>query len=121
MKIYDFSSMAGNKISAYGSQNFSLTGILHEESNVRMACIRLGPEGIIGHHPAATDQLFLLIDGEGIVTGGEGVEYPLQPGFAVLWEKGEQHETRSDTGLTAFVVEGNISGLKMKEVEWNHS
>lgn len=36
-------------------------------------------------------------------------------------EQGELHETRSQTGLTAFVLEGDLSDLKMKEVEWNNT
>lgn len=120
MKIYHFGPEQGHQVTAFDSHNLSLTGILHHSQNVRMACMRIGSEGLIGMHPASTHQLFLVIEGEGMVTGREGMPYRIKPGFAAFWEQGELHETRSQSGLTAFVLEGDLSDLKMKEVEWSN-
>lgn len=34
-------------------------------------------EGTVGHHPAPIPQLFIVVEGEGWVTGGDQNEYPL--------------------------------------------
>jgi len=39
------------------------------------------------------------------VSGTDGVEEPISAGEAVFWPQGEEHETRSEQGLTALVVE----------------
>lgn len=52
------------------------------------------PGGVIGYHQAVAPQL-LLID-----------EYfKVQTGDAVFWTKDEWHETKTDGGLTAIVIE----------------
>jgi quercetin dioxygenase-like cupin family protein len=56
-------------------------------------------------HPAASDQLFVVVQGEGWATGGDGAKQPIAAGTAVFWPAGEEHETRSDVGLIAIVVE----------------
>ncbi len=61
-----------------------------------MEHIRFGPE-------AAPTR----VAGEGEVSGADGVFRPVGAGDAVHWAAGESHETRSATGLTAFVLEGN--------------
>ena len=34
------------------------------------------------------------------------IDKKIQAGEAVFWMKGEWHETKTDTGLTAIVIEG---------------
>jgi len=67
--------------------------------------IEIGPGGVVGRHPAAVRQLFAVVRGAGWVSGGDGERVPIRAGEAVLWEAGEEHESRSDTGMTALVVE----------------
>jgi quercetin dioxygenase-like cupin family protein len=74
----------------------------------RLSCLRLDAGGRIGRHPAVGRQLLLLIDGDASVSGTDGVAVVLRPGQAVIWSPGEQHETRSDTGMLALVLEGAI-------------
>jgi hypothetical protein len=47
------------------------------------------------------------VQGEGWASGGDGDEQPITAGTAVFWPVGEEHETRTDIGLTAIVVEAD--------------
>ena len=42
------------------------------------------------------------------VSGHDGVAVEIGPGQAAVWEPNEPHETRSEHGLTALVVEGDL-------------
>lgn len=67
--------------------------------------MRLGPGGSLGLHPAPSDQLFCVVEGEGEVSGADGIRASIQAGQAALWIAGESHETTTKTGLTAIIVE----------------
>jgi quercetin dioxygenase-like cupin family protein len=70
-----------------------------------VAVIELGPGGTVGRHPAAARQLFVVVRGTGWVAGGDGAREPIAAGEAVLWDGGEEHDSGSDEGFTALVVE----------------
>jgi hypothetical protein len=53
-------------------------------------------------------QLLLLVSGDATVSGQDGVSVGLAPGQIAVWAPGELHETTSDEGMTAFVVEGDV-------------
>ena len=46
-----------------------------------------------------------MVEGEGWVRGPDGERVPVTAGKAVYWEAGEEHESGSDSGMTAIVVE----------------
>ena len=69
------------------------------------AIFRLGPGGRIARHPAVVPQVLAVLDGSGLVSGGDGAFRPIGAGEAVFWAAGEQHETVTDHGLTALIVE----------------
>jgi hypothetical protein len=48
------------------------------------------------------------VSGEGTVSGADGAEQAIAAGVAAVWEPGEEHETRSEAGLTALVIEGAV-------------
>lgn len=48
-----------------------------------------------------------FLDGSGEVSGAGGVAEPIKAGEAVFWPAGEEHETKTATGLTALIVEGD--------------
>jgi len=73
---------------------------------VRAAIFRLAAGGRIVRHPAATPQILAVLEGDGRVSGGDGELEPIAAGEAVFWTAGEEHETVSDAGLTALVLEG---------------
>jgi quercetin dioxygenase-like cupin family protein len=63
------------------------------------------PGGVVGRHPAVVPQLFVVVRGSGWVSGGNGEREPIVAGEVVLWEAGEEHESGSEAGMTALVLE----------------
>ena len=70
------------------------------------ACFRIEAGGRIARHPATLPQLLAVVEGSGSVSGGDGKRQPIRAGQAVVWEAGEEHETTTDAGLTAIIIEG---------------
>jgi quercetin dioxygenase-like cupin family protein len=69
--------------------------------------IEIGPGGVVARHPAVVAQLFTVVRGSGWVSGADGLRKVISAGEAVLWEPGEEHESGSDDGMTALVVEAD--------------
>ncbi|RIJ67990.1 hypothetical protein CW357_09860 [Rummeliibacillus sp. TYF005] len=64
----------------------------------------------MGFHQTTTPQLLYLLEGEGVVCNEDKKYYSVQKGIAVFWDHGEWHETKSNQGLVALIIEGfNIS------------
>lgn len=59
----------------------------------------------VGYHQAVVPQLLLILNGEGYVRSEKDEYFKVQSGDAVFWRKHEWHETKSDIGLTAIVIE----------------
>jgi len=74
---------------------------------VRAAIFRLAPNGRLRRHPATLPQILAVLEGSGRVSGSEGELQPIGPGEAVFWLAGEEHETETDTGLTALILEAD--------------
>ena len=72
-----------------------------------MSLVELAAGGVIGAHPAASRQLFVVLRGQGWVRT-ETERADLGPGEAVLWEPGEWHESGTDEGMSVLVVEGEL-------------
>ena len=105
MDSFHFGPEQGRTIDAYGSSGAIVVHLLRT-TPASVVTIHLEPGGVVGMHPAAADQLFLVVAGSGQATEG-GEQRALAPGTAVLWRRGEAHETRAAAGgLTAIVVEG---------------
>ena len=69
--------------------------------------IEVGPGGVVARHPAVVAQLFVVVRGSGWVSGADGAPEEIAAGEAVLWGPGEEHESGSDEGMTALVVEAD--------------
>jgi quercetin dioxygenase-like cupin family protein len=69
------------------------------------AIFRLAPGGRIARHPATVPQILAVLEGNGHVSGDDGAFEAIAAGEAVFWSAGEEHETVSDGGLTAVVLE----------------
>ena len=65
--------------------------------------------GGLGRHPAASDQLFLVVEGKGWVSGSDGERLPIEAGEGVIWIDNEEHESGSDSGMTVVIVQSNSS------------
>ena len=73
--------------------------------SAHVVVIEVGQGGKVARHPAVAAQLFVVVRGSGWVSGADGGREEIHAGEAVLWEPGEEHESGSDEGMTALVVE----------------
>ena len=106
MRLLRFDPVVARAIEHHGSVEMTVSPLTRVR-NGPVACIRLEAGGRIGRHPAASAQLLAIVAGSGYVSGADGVELEAPAGTAALWEPGEDHETRTETGLTAIVIEGD--------------
>lgn len=104
MKIFRFDQQVGQKIHHYNS-NFIMSKVTKIGSEAVVGCMHLEQNGVIGIHKAVMPQLLLIVNGKGWVTGSEQMGIQVCAGDAVFWEEGEEHETKTDTFLTAIVIE----------------
>jgi quercetin dioxygenase-like cupin family protein len=106
MKVFRFDSEVGRPLSAFGSHDVILSRILRTSCGVQIGCMHVQPNGVIAMHQAVGPQLFLVVQGQGWVRGQETAPTAVHAGQAVFWEDQEWHETGTETGLMAIVVEG---------------
>lgn len=106
MQLFRFDVEVGKSLTAFGSHDVFLSRILRTTGGVQIGCFYVQPGGVIALHQALGPQLFLVVQGEGWVRAKEESRTPIHAGHAVFWEHGEWHETGSDSGLIAVVVEG---------------
>lgn len=104
MKIYRFDRNVGHRVDRYAS-NFIMSRIANIKKETVIGCMHLEENGVIGYHKAVVSQLLLIVNGEGWVSGSDRLKVKVKVGDAVFWEKGEEHETGTDTSLTAIVIE----------------
>ncbi|UFT99741.1 cupin [Radiobacillus kanasensis] len=104
MELYKFDKDSGKKITKFHS-NFTMSRIMQTEKTTHIGCMHLEGNDVIGFHQAVIPQLLLIMNGEGYVRGEEETQIKVQSGDAVFWKKGEWHETKTDIGLTAIVIE----------------
>lgn len=114
MKLFDFSNAVGHQLTLFDSKNTIYTPILNQDQGLKVSCMHIESQGVIGFHQATIDQLFLVAQGEGWVRGYEEQRTPIKPGTAALWTAGEWHESGSETGMMAIIVEGEA--LEMSKI-----
>ena len=83
-----------------------LTQPFEEGALVGAAIFRFQPGGRIRRHPGTYPQIIAVVEGSGEVSGANGVDEPIGAGEAVFLHEGEDHEMKSETGLTALIIEG---------------
>jgi quercetin dioxygenase-like cupin family protein len=74
----------------------------------RVHIASVSPGGLLGRHPARLWQLFHVISGSGWVSGDDGQRHGIQAGQSVRWSPGESHESGSDTGMLAAIVQADV-------------
>ncbi|MCM3721181.1 cupin domain-containing protein [Solibacillus isronensis] len=104
MEFYKISKESGKKISHFNS-NFIMTRVIQTDEKTNIGWMHLEEGGVIGYHQAVVPQLLLVIAGEGYVRNDKEKYFMVQSGDGVFWRKDEWHETKSDKGLTAIVIE----------------
>lgn len=125
MKRYRFDATAGQPLDVFNSTGFTFSKLLwlnEDAGDLKISCAHLQPGGVIGHHPATVPQLLIVVQGQGMVRGagsgaGSGAEdlaIAIHAGEMALWRAGEWHETRTEAGLMALIVE--CPALRVEDV-----
>jgi len=60
----------------------------------------------ISYYDEAAPQLFLLVEGKGWIRNEFDEVFPIKEGQAIFWAQNEWHESGSETGMTAVIIEG---------------
>lgn len=105
MKILPFTPETAQPLTAYGSHHALIKRVLRT-STCHAVIIYIEAGGVVAYHQAVENQLFMVVDGEGWVRGDSEERIAIQSGQAAFWVAGEYHESGSDTGMTAIVLEG---------------
>lgn len=97
-------------IAAHGSTGMTLYPVPRPASagDVQVVVVELAAGGRIGRHPAASWQTLVVTSGEGQVCGEDVESAPIRSGQAVVWAPGEAHETTTQAGLVATIVESEV-------------
>ena len=107
MRVVRLDAVPRRGVEGPGSAGLTV-GALGITADAHLVVVRLRPRGTIGRHPAAGRQLLVVVSGDATVSGYDGEPVEIGPGEAAVWEPNEPHETRSENGLTALVVEGDL-------------
>jgi quercetin dioxygenase-like cupin family protein len=105
MKIFTFDERVSREITSYGSVGLQFSRIARLAHPVSISYMQISPHGVIGYHQATTPQLFLVVQGQGWVRGDSEDRLPIERGNAAYWDAGEWHETGTDSGMSAVVIE----------------
>lgn len=105
MNVFRFDREAGKPITAFNSAGAVISRVIRLTGPAHIGCIHLEAGGTVGFHEAVAPQLFLVVQGSGWVRGEEDTRVPIQAGQAAFWTKGEGHESGTESGMTAIVIE----------------
>lgn len=105
MKRIDLSPETARRVTEYDSHGTRWHLLPSSDSAARIGLMHYSPGAILGMHPAGIDQLFVVVSGSGWVKTGEGEPETIAEFEAVLWKAGEAHESGSDVGMTAVIIQ----------------
>ena len=106
-------SVEVKRVDAFGSAEVAAAALARVEKvdGAGVDVLTFEPGGVLGRHPTRLWQLFSLVSGTGWASGHDDVRERLVPGDAVLWEPGEEHESGTDGGMVAVVVQTPVPPL----------
>jgi quercetin dioxygenase-like cupin family protein len=105
MQIFRFDRRVADNITPYDSHAIGFVRVLRSIQDANIAVMHIDAGGVVGYHQAVGEQLFMVVQGAGWVTGTDRVHVPVEPGRAAFWIDGEWHESGSDTGMAAVLIE----------------
>ncbi len=103
MKLFRFDAEVGRSMTHFDSTNIDMTHLF--SGNAHVICAYIAPEGGIGYHQAAANQLFCVVKGSGWVRSESADRRPITEGQAAYWEASEWHQSGSETGMTVVIIE----------------
>lgn len=104
VEIYTFRKDTGKKVT-HDASDFVLTRMIQTKTEANIGCMYLERGGIVGYHQAKVPQLLLVIHGRALVRTEKTIDVEVEAGDAVFWKKDEWHESKTETGMTAIVLE----------------
>ena len=105
MEMFRFDPEVGKAIARFDSGGFVISAVAQLPRGAVVNCAYLSAGGLIGYHQATVPQLLLVVDGEGWVRAETTDRIPIRAGQAAFWTEGEWHESGTDKGMTALIIE----------------
>lgn len=101
------------RVDAFGSTGVASSALarLGQAEGAGVDVLTFAPGGLLRRHPTKLWQLFSLVSGTGWASGSDGVQERLLPGEAVLGEPGEEHESGTENGMVAVVIQTPVPPL----------
>ena len=114
MKIFLFDLEAERDDEKFGGVKAIIARAVQLDSEAKVNAVYLQPHKRISYPQTLTQQLFLVVEGEGWVKEKPDEELAVKQGQAIFWEIGEVHESGTAIGMTAVIIEGiNIDPAKL--------
>ena len=101
----DLANLTSETIDRFRSQAATYARIADMGPGGAVAVIHLGPQGRLGLHPARVPQLMVVAAGFGYARGEDEAVQRIGLGDAVVWARGEEHETWTDGGMVLLIIE----------------
>ncbi|KPB03790.1 cupin domain-containing protein [Bacillus sp. CHD6a] len=105
MKFFRFEKEVGFPIKQFDSKEAHYIKVWRSKQENNVGFIQIDAGGVVGYHQATVQQLFIVVQGEGWVTGTDREKISIKSGEGVMWEEGEWHESGSENGMLAIVIE----------------
>lgn len=77
----------------------------HSTGEAHLNIVYLEAGGVLGEHEAPTPQLFVVVGGQGWAAGDDRQQHEISVGDAVFWDQGERHQSGTDSGMTAVIMQ----------------
>jgi quercetin dioxygenase-like cupin family protein len=92
-------------VSIAGATGVSVGGLIELPGDIAVNLLRFATHSRLSSHAAGRPQLFVVVAGDGWVSGDDGTRSAIRTGEAAFWRLGEIHESGSDEGMTCIVVQ----------------
>jgi quercetin dioxygenase-like cupin family protein len=104
MEVTSLNTCPSRPLTEYGSTD-AVVAFIAGDDDASIVRITLAAGGRIGRHAGRGSQLFIIVEGSGRVRAGGGEPIEVNAGDAIRWEAAEEHETTTDEGLVALVIQ----------------
>ncbi|MGH7686778.1 MAG: cupin domain-containing protein [Candidatus Dormibacteria bacterium] len=111
MRLLHLAQTATVEVTSYGSKAAGYAAIARLSGQAVVGVVRLNEHGQLGRHEAAAPQIAVVLAGSGQSSGADGEVVKVGPGDAIVWDSGEEHETKCDTPMVLLILETEAVSL----------
>lgn len=108
MKIYYFDPKLGKEDGPFGNVKAIIARVLQLDNRAEINAVYIHPGEQLSVQQVMSQQMFLLVDGEGWVKNESGEKKTVTQGQAIFWGESELPESGTESGMTAVII-GNIN------------